>query len=242
MDTDRPPAAIPLSVAAVAWVASWFAGNLLASVALTAAGATGTDVPTWARAIGALSLWIPMVSALFVVSQRHATGRVRDDLGFRFAAADALGIVFGVATQLIVVRAVYWPLQQIWPDTFAQERLEETARRLVDRAESDGAVWMAALVVIVVVGAPVVEELVYRGLLQGAAWRRVGASRPGRIAAVVGVAAWFAAIHLRPVEFVGLFVVGLVLGACVVWTGRLGVAVVAHAAFNATGLAVVALG
>jgi membrane protease YdiL (CAAX protease family) len=51
----------------------------------------------------------------------------------------------------------------------------------------------------------------------------------------------FAGIHLAPVEFPGLFVFALVLGWCYRRTGRLGLSVVTHMAFNATGLIVVAL-
>ena len=88
---------------------------------------------------------------------------------------------------------------------------------------------------IVVIGAPVVEELMYRGLLQGAAVRRLNDG-----VAVVAVAAFFAFIHFRWVEFPGLFVFGLVLGVCALQTRRLGMSMVTHMAFNATGLLLVA--
>ena len=53
-------------------------------------------------------------------------------------------------------------------------------------------------------------------------------------------AAFFPAIHFRPVEFPGLFVCGLILGTCALRTGRLGMGIAAHMAFNATGLLLVA--
>ncbi len=93
----------------------------------------------------------------------------------------------------------------------------------------------AVLVLIVVVGAPFVEELLYRGLLQGAFSRRID-----DVLAVVVVAAWFALSHFRHVEYVGLFVVGLVIGVCALVTRRIGMSIVAHMAFNATGLVWVA--
>jgi membrane protease YdiL (CAAX protease family) len=43
------------------------------------------------------------------------------------------------------------------------------------------------------------------------------------------------------VETPGLFVVGLVLGTCAMLSRRLGLSVVAHMAFNATGLVLVAM-
>ena len=90
---------------------------------------------------------------------------------------------------------------------------------------------MVVLVFVVVIGAPLVEELLYRGLLQGAFVARIS-----ELPALLAGASWFALIHFRPVEYPGLFVVGLVFGMCALATGRLGMAIVAHAAFNATGL------
>jgi len=92
------------------------------------------------------------------------------------------------------------------------------------------------LVLIVVVGAPIVEEIVYRGMLQ----RSIGAAL-GKSRALVLVAAWFAAIHFVPVEFVGLFAFALVLGLVFNRNNTLGMNIITHMAFNATGLVLVAL-
>jgi uncharacterized protein len=235
----RRSSGLTLAVAAATWVACWFGGNVLGALVLGTAGQTGTDTPTWASAVGALCLWVPIVGGLFAVSDRYGTGSIVADLGLRGRAIDLIGVPIGILTQLVLVRAAYWPLQQVWGDTFSQERLERTARRLMDRAIDDGPVWVVALVIVVVIGAPLVEELLYRGLLQGAASRAAGVGA-NQVLAVGGVAAFFAFIHFRPVEFLGLFVVGIVLGVCVHRTGRLGMAIVAHLAFNATGLAMVA--
>ena len=90
------------------------------------------------------------------------------------------------------------------------------------------------LVALVVIGAPLVEEVLYRGLLQRPALERF----PHWLVIIV-VAAVFALFHFRPIEFPGLFVAGLVFGVCAARTGRLGMAVAAHVAFNATGVALV---
>ena len=131
--------------------------------------------------------------------------------------------------QLVLIPVLYWPLQQIWSDTFSDERLEERAVELADRATGNQAI---LLVVVVVVGAPLFEELVYRGLLQ----RSLVASA-GRWAGWVVASVWFSLIHLTPVEYPGLFAAGLLFGAGLLLTDRLGPAVITHAAFNATGLA-----
>jgi membrane protease YdiL (CAAX protease family) len=48
-------------------------------------------------------------------------------------------------------------------------------------------------------------------------------------------------VHLRLAEFPGLFAFALVLGGCWHATRRLGMPLVAHVAFNATGLAMLIL-
>jgi uncharacterized protein len=154
------------------------------------------------------------------------------EYGLSLQPIDLLGIPIGALTQLVLLRLLYWPLESWWPETFSSPKVEESARTLYESAHG---LWLVGLVLLVVVGAPLVEELLYRGLLQGAFRRRVNDG-----VALVVVAVWFALIHFRPVEYPGLVVIGLVLGTCALVTGRIGMSVVAHCAFNATGLAWVA--
>ena len=225
---------ITVAIAALAWVASWLAGNVIAALAIGASGekAGEVDTPVWLTLVSALALWTPMVVALREVSARFGEGTFREDYGFSFRPVDLVGIPIGVVCQLVAVRALYWPLEQTWPETFSDDRLERTARTLADSADG---VWMLVLALVVVIGAPFVEELMFRGLLQRAFLRRFPT-----VLAVVLVAAWFALIHFRPVEYPGLFLFGLVLGACAAGTRRIGMSIAAHLAFNATGLALVA--
>jgi membrane protease YdiL (CAAX protease family) len=122
------------------------------------------------------------------------------------------------------------PVSCCW---FAPELVEKRARDLFENASG---VWMLVLVLVVVVGAPLIEELVYRGLIQSSL-----NSRFSRKIAMLIAAVWFAAVHLRLVEFPGLLAFALVLGFCFYRTNRLGMSVVAHVAFNATGLLLVAI-
>lgn len=221
---------ITLGIAAIAWLGCWVTGNVLGSLAIAASGrdAGAVDTPVWVTLLAALALWIPIVIGLREISERFGLGSFSEDYGLSFRPLDLVGVPIGVLTQLVLVRLVYWPLESWFPHTFTVADREENARTLYDSA--NGA-WLVALVIIVVVGAPLVEELLYRGLLQGAFVRRVN-----DVLAVVVVAGWFALIHFRPVEYPGLFVVGLVLGTCALVTRRIGLGIVAHAAFNATGL------
>jgi membrane protease YdiL (CAAX protease family) len=91
----------------------------------------------------------------------------------------------------------------------------------------------------VVVGAPIAEELTFRGLLwSGLAKRGV---RPW-VAVLVSAAA-FALIHFEPERLFVLLVIGSVLGAVRWITGSVGACIVAHAVNNAPGaIGILALG
>jgi membrane protease YdiL (CAAX protease family) len=220
---------IDVRVAVVTWVAAFVVGQFASSVIVASSGVTTTDdatIPTLFAGVAAT--WIAYLTGMYVASRRSGTGDLVEDYAIRARAVDVLGIPIGALTQLVLVPLVYVPLRAIWPDTFSDERLTETAEKLVDRA-SGGTVVL--LVLMVCVGAPLVEELVYRGLLQ-----RSFAARTSHVVAWLVAAAWFTIIHFRPVEYPGLFVFALVTGACLMFTDRLGMSIATHVAFNATGL------
>jgi uncharacterized protein len=77
------------------------------------------------------------------------------------------------------------------------------------------------------VGAPVIEEIFYRGLVQRSFIRRLG-TWPG----VVVTALIFGAVHFQLLQFVSLALFGLVLGVLAVRSERLGPAIAAHMGFN----------
>ncbi len=212
------------------WAVAWlFGGLVLGSLSIVAVGGElDGDLSIVELAAAAAAGWFAFAVAMTWVSRRHGTGDPVRDLALAVRPIDVIGVPLGVVGQLALVPAVYAPLQRIWPETFSDARLEERAQDLADRA-AGGSTWL--LVLVVVVGAPLVEELVYRGLLQ-----RSVTNRLGPIGALVAVSALFSLVHLSPVEYPGLFAAGLVFGGCVVATGRLGPAIVTHAAFNATGL------
>lgn len=224
----RAGAGVGLPVASVAWVGGWLVGQVVATIVAVVAVRGDDEVPIPALAIGVAVMWACLLAAMVWASRRDGSGDFVADYGWRWAPIDLVGVPIGVLTQLVLVRGVYLPLEAIWPDTFSQEALSKNAEDLVDRAAGASAL---LLVLVVVVGAPIVEELVYRGLLQGALTARLD-----DVVGVVIASAWFAIIHFRPVEYPGLFAFALVAGACVVSTRRLGMATAAHVAFNATGL------
>jgi membrane protease YdiL (CAAX protease family) len=216
-------------------VAAYVVAIPLQSLIIGVGGYAGEPSDTWptsVTALSALSLWVCFLVAAVVVSRRFGSGRFAEDFRFTFRGNDLLGLPLGVACQLAMVPLLYWPLQRIWPETFHSDELSQRARDLWDRADG---VWLIVLVAVVAIGAPLVEEIIYRGMIQQALHSRIDDAL-----AVVLSALFFALIHLQPVEIPGLFAFGLVVGICFMRSGRLGMPILVHVGFNATGLLLVA--
>lgn len=232
---DTAPVAFELAARATvpAFVFTWLCAAVASSVPLVVFA--DPDEPTSIPVLGVslLAGWVAFLVGTTLTSRAYGSGNALEDFGISLRPIDALGVPLGVAAQLGLVPLVYVPLRAIWPATFDDDALSETARDLIDRA--NGA-QLGLLVVLVVIGAPIVEEVVYRGLLQRPLLQHAAARRFAAPAVVVGVAAVFALIHFRPIEYPGLFAAGLVFGVCAWRSGRVGMAIAAHVAFNATGL------
>lgn len=228
-ELDSQTAAIRLGPAIATWAAGWVVGTFVSVSLVSALTNTDADDLTITQlVISAASAWVVMLLALKLASSRFGSGRPAADYGFRFQPIDLVGVPLGVLTQIVAIPLLYTPLQHWWPETFANDELEKRARDLVDSA---GGWSTVVLAVVVIAGAPLVEELVYRGLLQ-----RSMAGLVGPWPALVLTALWFALIHFSPIEIPGLLLAGLVFGGCVVVTKRIGTSIVTHAAFNAAGL------
>lgn len=233
---DPPPPRARAGEVLGHWLAAFVLANVVSAAALVATGHGGTDsgaIPTWVFAVAALAMWGASLIVVHRFVLAHAGWTFRSALGFRVAPRDAWGVLVGVASQLLLVTAVNWPLYRLFPDTFDFDKVSERARDLTDAASG---AWVLVLIGLVVVGAPLVEEIVYRGMVQPGlvnSW--------GPWVGVSATAVLFAAVHLVPVEFPGLLAFALVLGWARHRTGALGMPIVTHMAFNATGLAIALL-
>jgi len=224
---------IRIGPAIATWAVGWGVGMVVIAPSILAAfGVDGDDYTVAQLAAATGAAWLVMVAALVFASRRYGTGHPPHDFvehyGLRFRPIDLVGVPAGVVGQLAIVPLVYVPLRAIWSDTFSTSELEERARDLADKASG----WaIVLLVIVVVIGAPLVEELVYRGLLQ-----RSMSARLGVVPGLVIMSIWFALMHPTPVEWPGLAIAGALFGAGLALTGRIGPSILTHAAFNATGL------
>ena len=183
--------------------------------------AVGVPPPLWLTALLQLPLWFGLAAIPIWFAVKRGKGVVAD-LGLRMRAIDIpVGLAIGVFCQLVMVPVMYWLLSQL----IGVKDVSAAARELTDRASSP--ISIILLFLIVGIGAPLAEEIYYRGMAQGIFGRRLSP-----IWAIVAAAAFFAATHLQPLQFPALLAFGVVLGIMRWRTGRLGPSIWAHLGFN----------
>lgn len=192
--------------------------------------ATGAEEGSYGVAMaGLVGLWLGFVGVPVLVARRKGSGSLAVDYGATFEPRDiGLGLAAGLGSQFLLMPLLYIPLRLLLPDTFADPG--ENAEELFDLAQGAGRVVM---VLALVLGAPLVEELFFRGLLQRSLVRRL---RP--VVGILITAVVFGLTHYDPAALPGLVVFGVVLGVLAHRYGRLGPAVVAHVAFNTATVAI----
>jgi uncharacterized protein len=216
-----------LGDAALGWVLAQVGGAIAAAIVL----AINDDITdfedlslAWV-AVAQLGLWFGMLGVPLVASKLKGHGPVQD-YGLRSEGWDApLGFAAGLLTQLLLIPLLYGPI--FWLTDLDSSDLEDPARGLTDRATDSFGVTM--LILIVGIGAPIVEEIFYRGLLQRSLERRFGVW-PG----ILGSALLFGLSHFQLLQLPALVLFGIVLGLLAQRTGRLAAPIAAHIVFNMT--------
>jgi membrane protease YdiL (CAAX protease family) len=193
-----------------------------AAVALGGGGDTDVDITMGALLASSLFGWLFLAGVPWFATTTKGNGPVAD-LGLRFRRADLAAFPLGVALQAVVIPLLYWPLLEVLDRT--TDDVSEEARQLTDAAQGPG---VLLLLLIVCVGAPVAEELFYRGLLLRAVEKRFSLA-----AAAVAATVVFGLAHFQGIQLPALLVFGAVATALAVRSGRLGPAILCHAGFNA---------
>lgn len=197
------------------------AGRIAAQVASDGTLRAPQLSPLWLITLLQVPLWAGMLGTV-IYAGRKGRGVVAD-FGLRMEGRDiGIGLVVGFLAQVVVIPLVYWPLLRLLgnPDVSAE------ARSLTDRAHGVGIV---LLVVLTVVGAPIVEELFFRGLLLRSFERRLRAPLAIGAASIL-----FSLAHFQVLQFLALVIFGVIAGTLAHRAQRLGPAIWAHVAFNAT--------
>lgn len=197
-----------------------------------------TVPPEWYIVSSLLGLWVGFIGAPWLATRTHGTRRFLADLGVRFRWVDLWGLAIGPGGQILVA-VLYAPFVS------HLHNLNGPTKKLTGGAHGGGIV---ILILAVVILAPVMEELFFRGLLFRALARLCTPMgvRAGRGAGIVLAVAidgvLFGLAHAEWLQLAGLAAFGMVLAAISWRTGRLGMNMVAHASFNLVAVVAVLAG
>lgn len=228
-DEQLEPVRWGLGDAVLGIVLAWGITILLSPLILALTGANdSSDIPLRTVALLQVPLDGTMVAVALYTSIVKGRGPVLD-FGLAAKLRDILALFVGAVTQYAVL-LVYLPL--LWSGVINSNDVSKPAQDITNKATD--APGVVLLVLIVVVAAPICEELFFRGLVLRAIEKRYGRSW-----AIGGSSLVFAAAHFEPLQFPALFLFGLVTAVYATRTGRLAPGMWAHMAFN--GLAVITL-
>jgi CAAX protease family protein len=222
-----------LGDAALGVLSGWVC--LLIAAGIASGGSKSNETSLTALAVGEVGLWVGLVGVMVWASRTKGSGRLGQDFGLQMRRADVgLGVPVGVVSQLVLVPVLYLPIQWL----IGRHDLSAPAKDIIGKAHGDGG--LVLLAVVLIAGAPVVEELFFRGLVLRSLQRRFARTAHGDGWAIGVSAVIFGFAHLEPLQFPALALFGAILGYLAVRTGRLGPGIWAHAAFNALAVAFLA--
>ena len=220
----EPQPRLPTKAAGVAILG--FAVGLAASIVLSLGG-KAVGVPRLGRLLmGQAGLWTGLLGACWIVSRRYGTGRLVPDFNLRIDWADfGWGFLMSLAARVALV-AVILPIVAISEELGGGN--DEVYRQFRPEVAS-----FLVVALLAVVGAPIVEEIFFRGVLQGAFLDRLG------VVGAIGVqAVLFGLAHFDPllgwdnISVVAGIAAGGVVFGLTVRLRRLGSSIFAHAFFN----------
>lgn len=219
---EAPSSPATLMDAAIGFFVGVLASTILGGLTFTILGEGSELAVTGASLVG---LWIGLLWAAVRASRQRGTGSMRRDFGIVITWGDlGLGLLGGIGVQ-VMVAVMYLPFSELTSELSAPAR--QLAEQAPDRAG------LLALSALVVIGAPLVEEIFFRGVLMGAL-KRFGAAISVLVSAVA-----FAFVHFGQLLAMPAFVaLGVVLGLLALARRRLGAAIVTHATFNAITMAI----
>ncbi|GAC1366533.1 MAG: hypothetical protein NVSMB32_10920 [Actinomycetota bacterium] len=212
------------------------AGLLLSALGGTVAGLLAPHSRLLLVGLSQTGLWTGLVGAVIVSSRRYGSGNIWRDFAVHARSGDVgRGLLISIAARFAGF-VLLVPLISI------NRKFSGSDLRSLQIARHDPAL-LLILIALALVGAPLVEELFFRGLLL-----RSLLPLAGTAAAIAGQALIFAFLHLRPSYglgnvslFVAIGAMGAVQGHVAERYRRLGPGIYAHAVFNLVAVLVVLL-
>lgn len=182
----------------------------------------GSDAAT--VLFGEIGLWAALAGTCVLVSRAYGTGRLSEDFGLRFDRSDvAVGI--GASILLLIVAGVIGGL-------FAHTSFRGSNTSIIDK-QNGNTVGVVIVALVAAVGAPIFEELFFRGFLRRALASRIGGAAVWAQALLFGIAHYQFGIGWQNISvMVAITGLGIVLGYVAQRTGRLAAGMIAHGLFN----------
>ena len=213
--------------AVAGWLTGMAVGQILLAVALasgdyTVAQHVDGKTPLAYDLLATAGLWVGFIGVPWVIIRLRGTGMVAA-LGIRARPVDAFGLLLGIVCQYVLVAAVSLPW--VWVLGRKLTELDDPARELTERAGDPAS--RVLLVLVVAIGAPIAEEIFFRGFLQRGLMAWVPAP-----AAIAVSSLLFALTHFQLLQFPALAAFGAVLGVLAYRSGRLGPSIATHMGFN----------
>jgi membrane protease YdiL (CAAX protease family) len=210
-------------------VVAYVGGTVIAVFLVSLSGAASNS--TTYNLLSFIGLWCGFVGVPVYLSRTRGTGSLAADFGLRLDGAKdvGLGIAAGVGAYALV--GIYSALIRAAGD---HANLGHEATQLSGHGLGAGFVVFAFAAGI---GAPIAEEIYFRGLMQPVLQRYLGG-----VGGLLATSVLFGFAHLgnNPVEVVPpLIAFGVIVGTLAWRTGRLGPGICAHITFN--GITVVAI-
>ncbi|MGH9280365.1 MAG: lysostaphin resistance A-like protein [Acidimicrobiales bacterium] len=201
--------------------------NVLASIWLSA-HPEDDELSLGGQGLATIGLWVGLVGTTAYATYRKGARSFKTDFGFVIRPVDGLiGLVTGILAQVVLLPVIALLLRPV----LGEPDVSRTTEKVVNSAEGIG---LVVLLVFVVVGAALVEELFFRGLLLRSLLRRLGTPPAVVLSGILFGLAHPQALPAKALALVmvSLAALGAVLAVLAVRTGRLGASIVAHATFN----------
>jgi hypothetical protein len=204
----------------------FFSGAIASLVVAVIVVGTGADplapIP-FSAVFGAQA--VASFAMVWYLSQSHGSGSLAADTGLIISGSDWWGVPAGMGLQIAIAIVTAPIIVWIWPDGPPSQSVAEVAE------SSETLIEQLLVVAVVAVGAPIIEEVIFRGMLLSILTRSLS-----RWPAILVSAAVFSAVHLFDPNAIavipGLFILGIVLGWVAIRRGDLSLAIALHSGIN----------
>ncbi len=199
------------------------AGSILVTIGVLATGADPLDPIPFSLVFA--GQFAGSLLAIVYLSRKRGSGSLAADTGFVLRLRDWWGVPAGMLLQLVIALItaplVFW--------LFGDDAPEQGVAEIADATETFAE--QLVIVISVAVLAPIIEEIIFRGMLLNVLTRSMS-----KWPAILISAAVFAAVHLVDPSAIavipGLFLLGVVLGWVTLRRGDISLAITLHSGIN----------